>query len=107
MARKPQRGKKGRPAAKARRTAATERGRTAGKVAGFDPAAAPLGTDAESAGAPPAPLPEAPAPAADLAADPAGTERRGYRLQDRLVWPIILVMLLVAAAAAAAVYLLG
>lgn len=31
----------------------TDRGRTGDKVAGFDPAAAPLGTDAEAGGEPP------------------------------------------------------
>src|SRR5437764_1310795 len=67
MTRKPQRRSQRRnnsgPAAAARRRAATDRGLTGDKVPGFDPAAAPLGTDAETGGAPPLaaddpPLPE-------------------------------------------------
>jgi hypothetical protein len=116
MARKPQRPQRrtqGREssgeAAASRRKAAIDRGLTADKVPGFDPAAAPLGTDAEAAGAPPLsealgvaadlPLPEgAHVDPAGLAADPSGTDRRRYRMQDRMVWPAIIVAVLIAAA---------
>lgn len=82
-------------------------GCTGDKVPGFDPAAAPLGTDAESAGTPP---PAAPArvvrrqaaPLPGQAADPAGNDRAGYLVQDRLVWPAILTAFLVAAVTAIA-----
>jgi hypothetical protein len=94
MARKPQRRNNRGSAAASRRRAAIDRGLTGDKVPGFDPAAAPLGTDAEAAGAPPVaadpPLPEgARADPAGLAADPSGTERGFYRMQDRLVWPAV------------------
>src|SRR3954452_7707649 len=94
MARNPQRRHNSGPAAASRRRAATDRGLTGDKVPGFDPAAAPLGTDAEAAGAPPVaadpPLPEgARADPAGLAADPSGTERGFYRMQDRMIWPAV------------------
>ncbi|MGD9617958.1 MAG: hypothetical protein AB7W06_21600, partial [Alphaproteobacteria bacterium] len=103
MAGKPQRRKNSGPAAMARRKDAIDRGLTGDKVPGFDPAAAPLGTDDEAAGAPPAasdpPLPEAVrADPAGLAADPGGTDRRRYRMQDRLVWPAIAIAVLIALA---------
>src|SRR5690242_19512883 len=95
------------PAAATRRKAAIDRGLTGDKVPGFDPAAAPLGTDAEAAGAPPPavtdpaadpPLPEgARADPAGLAADPSGIERGSYRMQDRLVWPVIAAVLVAVA----------
>jgi hypothetical protein len=119
MARKPQRPQRrsqGRsqrrknsgPAAADRRKAAIDRGLTADKVPGFDPAAAPLDTDAETAGAPPVaaepPLPEEVRDEpADLAADPGGTDRRRYRMQDRMVWPAIVVAVQFAAAIIVAV----
>jgi hypothetical protein len=83
------------PATATRRKAAIDRGLTGDKVPGFDPAAAPLGTDAEAAGAPPVVandpplLEDARADPAGLAADPSGTGRGFYRMQDRLVWPAI------------------
>jgi hypothetical protein len=111
MARKPrrnQRRKNSGPAAAARRKDAIDRGLTGDKVPGFDPAAAPLGTDDEAAGTPPAisepPIPEeARADPAGLAADASGTGRRGYRMQDRLVWPAIIVAVLIAIAVIVAV----
>src|SRR3954462_15911443 len=99
MARKPQR----RPQARknggsaARRKAAIDRGLTADKVPGFDPGAAPLGTDAEAAGELPVAVAEPPIPegaradTAGLAADPSGTDRRRYRMQDGMIWPVIAV----------------
>jgi len=98
------------PAAATRRKAASDRGLNADKVPGFDPAAAPLGTDAETGGAPPLaaddpPLPEgARADPAGLAADPSGTERGSYRMQDRLVWPVIAAMLVAIAIVVAVVF---
>src|SRR3954447_18154762 len=99
------------PAAATRRKAAIDRGLTGDKGPGFDPAAAPLGTDAEAAGAPPPaaadpPLPEgARADPAGLAADPSGTERGFYRMQDRLVWPVIAVVLIAIAIVVAIVFI--
>jgi hypothetical protein len=95
-----------RSGAAARTRQAIDSGLTADKVPGFDPAAAPLGTDAESAGAPaPAPAPP-PAPHAGpppgQSADPAGTDRAAYRVQDRLVWPAIVAAFALAAATAIA-----
>jgi hypothetical protein len=113
MARKPQRPQRrpqGRqnsgPDAATRRRAATDRGLTADKVPGFDPAAAPLGTDAEAGGAPPLsegsgaaadpPLPEAArADPAGLAADPSGNDRSRFRMQDRMIWPAVIIAVLV------------
>jgi len=98
------------PAAATRRKAASDRGLNADKVPGFDPAAAPLGTDAETGGAPPLaaddpPLPEgARADPAGLAADPSGTERGSYRMQDRLVWPVIAAVLVAIAVVVAIVF---
>lgn len=40
--------------------AATDRGETGDKIPGFDPAAAPMETDAEAGGAPSGPIPAAP-----------------------------------------------
>jgi hypothetical protein len=109
MARKPRRpqrrfhGRKNSdPAAATRLKDAIARGLTGDKVPGFDPAAAPLGTDAEAAGAPPGagqpPLPEsARADPAELAADPSGTDRRRYRMQDRMIWPAIAAVLIATA----------
>lgn len=76
-------------------------GRTRDKAPGLDPAAAPLGTDDESAGTLP-PLnmeartagnPASPAIAADI----SGTPRRVYRAQDRIIWPVILLGVIVIA----------
>jgi len=102
------------PAAATRRKAASDRGLNADKVPGFDPAAAPLGTDAEAAGAPPLaatdpaadpPLPKsARADPAGLAADPSGNERGSYRMQDRLVWPVIAAVLVAIAVVVAIVF---
>ena len=115
MARKPQRPQRrpqGRnnsgPAAAARRKAATDRGLTADKVPGSTP--------------PPrrsAPTRKPPAPAArgnraspsregarrsgGLAADPSGTDRGRYRMQDRMVWPAIVIAVLVVLAIIVAV----
>jgi hypothetical protein len=110
MARKPRRRKNSGPAAAARRKAAIDRGLTGDKVPGFDPGAAPLGTDAEAAGAPPdvvePPLPEeARADPAGLAADPNGTDRRRYRIQDRMIWPVIAAVLVVIAIIVAVIFL--
>jgi len=140
MPRKPQRRPQGRPqgqpqgwdtggaAAASRRKAAIDRGLTADKVPAFDPAAAPLGTDAEAAGAPPLSqalgsealgsetlgaaadptLPEgARADPAGLAADPSGTDRSRYRMQDRLIWPVIAVVLIAIAVIVAVVFAWG
>jgi hypothetical protein len=50
------------------------------------------------------PLPEgAGVDPAGLAADPSGTDRRRYRMQDRMVWPAIIVAVLIAAAIVTAV----
>src|SRR3954451_14721193 len=103
MARNPQRRHNSGPAAASRRRAATDRGLTGDKVPGFDPAAAPLGTDAESAGTPPVaadpPLPEAArADPSGLAADSSGTDRGRYRMQDRMIWPAVILAVLVIAA---------
>src|SRR5215213_3598778 len=108
MARKPQRRNNRGSAAASRRRAATDRGLTGDKVPGFDPAAAPLGTDAESAGMPPVaadpPLPEgARVDPAGQAADPSGTDRSRYRAQDRMVWPAIIAAVLIALAIVVAV----
>src|SRR5437762_9137480 len=78
---------------------AIDAGRTGDKVPGFDPGAAPLGTDEESAGTPPvsdaddrtAGRLRAPA---ELAADPKGNDRSRYRVQDRLIWPAIVALIL-------------
>ena len=99
------------PASAARRNAAIDPGLTADKVPGFDPAAAPLGTDDEAAGAPPAAVAdpllsrEARADPAGLAADPGGTERGGYRMQDRMAWPVIIASVLIALAIVVALIL--
>ena len=99
------------PAAASRLKAAIDRGLTGDKVPGFDPAAAPLGTDAETAGAPPGtaepPLPEgARADPAGLAADPGGTDRRRYRAQDRMVWPVIAGLMIAIAIIVAVVFVM-
>ena len=97
----------------ARLRAAIDSSRTRDKVPGFDPAAAPLGTDEESAGTP-SPLPgddqaqAGPSPgSAELAADPSGTARAGYRMQDRMILPAILIGLGLLGIGVAAAALLG
>jgi hypothetical protein len=100
------------PAAASRSKAAIDRGLTADKVPGFDPGAAPLGTDDEAAGTPSIavaepPLPEtARADPAGLAADPSGTDRRRYRMQDRMIWPVIAAVLAVIAIIVAIIFLM-
>ena len=84
-------------------------GRTRDKVPAFDPGAAPLGTDEESAGTLPVPdddqtLGSSQAPTEQVA-DPRGNDRSAYRAQDRLIWPIIGVLVLVVAGAALAAWL--
>ena len=129
MARKPQRQPQGKsqgrrggrpggqngnggPVAASRRKAEIDRGLTEDKVPGFDPAAAPLGTDDEAAGAPPQasaapPLSaEARVDPAGQAADPSGTDRSRYRMQDRMIWPVIAAVLVVIAIIVAAVFLI-
>lgn len=91
---------------------AIDSGDTGDKVPGFDPAAAPLGTDAEAAGAPPGePMPPRfpanPEKAAEMAGDPAGADRAGYRRQDRFVWATIVGAVAVAAVAAAIALFMG
>jgi hypothetical protein len=81
-------------------------------VAGFDPAAAPLGTDAETVGSPPVaaepPLPDrAHADPAGLAADPSGTGRSRYRIQDRMVWPTVAAVLIALAIIIAVLFAWG
>jgi hypothetical protein len=119
MARKPQRSQRhperrnnnSGPAAATRRKAAIDRGLTADKVPGFDPGAAPLGTDDEAAGAPPQAAAEPPLPEgarvdpAGQAADPSGTDRSRYRAQDRMIWPAITVLLIVIAVIVAVIFL--
>jgi hypothetical protein len=79
----------GGPTEAARLKGAIDSGHTRDKVPGFDPGAAPLGTDEESAGAPPFldgelhPSLE-PAAAAEAAADPKGNDRSRYRAQEPL-----------------------
>lgn len=79
---------------------AIDRGLTGDKVPGFDPGAAPLGTDDESAGTTTPAAAAQPQPGADqaaaLAADASGADRSRYRAQDRLVWPAIVVLLIAA-----------
>jgi hypothetical protein len=88
---------------------AIDTGRTRDKVPGFDPGAAPLGTDEESAGAPPVSdahdrtAGDLRAPTG-LAADP-GNDRSTYRMQDRLIWPAIIVLILIVVGAALIVWL--
>ena len=51
------------------------------------------------------PLPKgARADPAGLAADPSGTERGSYRMQDRLVWPVIVAVLIAIAIIAAIIF---
>ena len=80
-------------AAGTRLKAAIDSGRTRDKVPGFDPSAAPLGTDEEAAGQgiarDPSTRDSARQAAAGIAADASGTDRARYRAQDRLVWPVI------------------
>lgn len=80
---------------------AIDTGRTRDKVPGLDPAAAPLGTDDESAGTRP-PLGAETTPAGNpaspaMAADTSGTPRGIYRVQDRIIWPVILLGIVVIA----------
>ena len=91
---------------------AVDSGRTRDKVPGFDPGAAPLGTDEESAGAPPfldgAPRTSVePGAAAEAAANPNGDDRSRYRAQHRMVWPVIVRLTLTAVAAALVAALLS
>lgn len=79
-------------------------GRTGDKVAAEDPAAAPLGTDSEAAGAPPSPEAAHKARRIDMArsrntAPDAGT---GSASRWRARWAVILIAALVAAAFVAA-----
>src|SRR5690349_11009647 len=89
---------------------AIDAGRTGEKIPGFDPGAAPLGTDEESAGTHPVSDTHArtagnsPAPA-PLAANPNGNDRSMYRVQDRLIWPAIAALILVVAGAALVAWL--
>jgi hypothetical protein len=80
-------------AAGTRLKAAIDSGRTGDKVPGFDPAAAPLGTDEKAAGQGIATegtrRENARQSPAGIAADPSGTDRAVYRAQDRLVWPAV------------------
>ena len=92
------------------RKAATDRGLTGDKVPGFDPAAAPLGTDAETGGAPPLAAADPPLPERRRA-DPAGLGRRSerhrtrpYRMQDRMIWPVIAAMLVAIAIIVAIIF---
>jgi hypothetical protein len=41
----------------------------------------------------------------EQAADPKGNDRSVYRVQDRLIWPIIVVLILIVAGAALAAWL--
>jgi hypothetical protein len=102
--------RKGEEGAAARERAAIDGARTGDKIPGFDPAAAPLGTDEESAGNRFAPDPKGrpvAAPPADRAADPAGIGRRDYGRQDRLILPVIALLFALVAAAIVAAGLLG
>jgi hypothetical protein len=89
---------------------AIDAGPTGDKVPGFDPGAAPLGTDEESAGTPlvsdgdDSMAGHLRAPAG-LAADRKGNNRSIYRVQDRLIWPAIVVLILIAVAAALVAWL--
>ena len=89
---------------------AIDAGRTGDKVPGFDPGAAPLGTDEESAGTPAVSDAEdriaghSRAPAG-LAADRTGNDRSIYRVQDRLIWPAIFVLILIVVAGALVAWL--
>ncbi len=72
---------------------AIDSGRTHDKVPAFDPAAAPLGTDAESAGATPieqVPAAQLPRSGGEAAALPDEGDKATYRTQDRLIWPVII-----------------
>jgi hypothetical protein len=88
-----------------------DRGSTGDKVPGFDPGAAPLGTDDESGGVSPraelGPAVGLNRLAALFAADPAGTDRAAYRRQDGLIWPMILLALGLVAVAVAVCLLLS
>lgn len=66
-------------------------GRTGGKVAAFDPAAAPLGTDEEAAGTPPSPNAIAMARETELANAP--TDRDVNRAGGATEWSGILLWL--------------
>ncbi len=105
-----QAGRIGEEGAAAREKAAIDSARTGDKIPGFDPAAAPLGTDEESAGDRFAPDPKnrrKPASPTDQAADPAGTGRADYGKQDRLILPIIAILFVLVIAAIVAAGLLG
>lgn len=96
-------------ARRARLKGEIDAGRARDKVPGFDPGAAPLGTDEESAGTPPAPAGDRAVGSSmariEQAADPKGKDRSVYRVQDRLIWPVILVLILIVASAALAAWL--
>lgn len=95
----------------ARLKQAIDSGRTGDKIVGFDPGAAPLGTDEESAESSLGPAAQPPArdfPAsAELAADPRGNERAGYRGQDRVAWPAVVAAILLVIVAVIAFIWLG
>ena len=89
---------------------AIDTGRTGDKVPGFDPGAAPLGTDEETVGTPPVSDAHDRTPGSlraptDLAADPNGNDRPIYRVQDRLIWPAIVVLILIVVGAALVAWL--
>jgi hypothetical protein len=100
---------KRRAAGRARLKDEIDAGRARDKVPGFDPGAAPLGTDEESAGTPPAPHGDQAVGSSmariEQAADPKGNDRSVYRVQDRLIWPIIVVLIPIVAGAALAAWL--
>jgi hypothetical protein len=103
-------GRTGEEGAAAREQAAIDGARTGDKIPGFDPAAAPLGTDEESAGNRFAPEPKnrpRRVSPTDQAADPAGTGRAGYGKQDRLILPVIALLFVLVAAAIVAAGLFG
>jgi uncharacterized membrane protein YidH (DUF202 family) len=44
---------------------------------------------------------------AGQAADPSGTDRRRYRMQDKMIWPVIAAVLVVIAIIVAVMFLRG
>jgi hypothetical protein len=80
------------------------------KVPGFDPAASPVETDAEAAGTSTRQMQQPasdPAPdGTDRVADPAGTSRQPYRVQDRMIWPTVIALAVVGVGAALLVFVL-
>lgn len=106
----PPRDSKQRAGQGARLKRAIDAGLTGDKVPGFDPGAAPLGTDEESAGTPPVSEPHdrtvgSSRVPTELAADPNGNDRSFYRMQDRLIWPVIVVLILIVVGAALVAWL--